>query len=81
MVVISDNEIYEYACCPTKFYLNKSQEILDDNESLYLTHISEFVENNRDKICNKLNPSKVSQTDKNIYSESIKLVKKEASIL
>lgn len=76
MESITDDEIYEYACCPTKFYLNKSKNILDLKESLYLTHISELIENNREKICKSLSTAKVSETEKEVFSETSKLMKK-----
>ena len=76
MEAISDDEIYEYACCSTKFYLNKSKNILDLEESLYLTHVSDLIENNREKICKSLNTAKVSETEKGVFSETNKFMKK-----
>lgn len=45
-------------------------------ESLYLTHISELIENNREKICKSLNTAKVSETEKGVFSETNKPMKK-----
>jgi len=74
---ITDDEIYEYACCPTKYYLNKkSKKITKDGESLYLMHISELIKKNRQKICKSLRSIKIIQGDENIFSKSYKLMKK-----
>ena len=73
---INDDEIYEYACCAIKYYLNKRiKRIKKDDESLYLSHILELIEKNRQKICESLHPAKVEEKN-SIFSESYKLMKK-----
>ena len=81
MESITDDEIYEYACCPTKFYLAKSKKSEDNDESVYLTHISELIEKNRERICNSLNPTKFSETEKSVFSETNKLMKKGENLI
>lgn len=81
MEPITDDKIYEYACCPTKFYLTKSKSGVNNYESLYLAHISELIEKNRERICKSLNPTKVSETEKSVFSETNKLMKKGENLI
>ena len=77
MDIITDDEVYEYACCPSKYYLNKyAKGKIKDGESLYLSHLSELIEKNRRKICKSLRSLNTIEESDDIYSKSYKLMKK-----
>lgn len=76
MSIITDEDVYLFACCPTKYYNTLNFAASCDSESLYISHIKSLSDETRRRISERISPIQVSKEQKTRGIDTNKFMKK-----